>query len=306
MNVLRNRPLIVTVVVLVLLVLLVAATASSNAISGRATAVGDAFAPLQAFFYQLSASISDTFSNENADYQAENEQLAAELSEYKSRLSKYDEIVAENERLSGLLEYKQNNEGQELKVARITGKDPSNWFDAFTIDLGARDGVTENMPVITADGLVGRVEEVGLSWSKVIGIIDSRSKVSAIMERTRDVGIAEGQLGKDDLSTTLAMNFLPLDADVVEGDVVITSGLDDIFPKGFVIGSVASTESGSGGMQVRIKPAVDFRRLEEVMVVFRVVDTTTVVEDNIADESAVAAPTESPAGESEPPAGGEE
>ncbi len=297
MNIFRNKPLIITVVVLAVLIVLVAATASSNTISQKTTIAGSAFVPFQKFFY----GISGPADGGEAIDTAKAEQLQHELAEYKGKVMDYDELLAENQRLSSMLEYKQNHEGQELKVASITGKEPSNWFDVFTIDLGAKDGVKEDMPVITPDGLVGRVEEVGLNWSKVIGIIDGRSKVSAIMERTRDVGVVDGKVGTDGLAVTLTMNFLPIGADVVEGDLVITSGLDGIYPKGLIIGTVTSTTSETGGVQVRIDPAVDFRRLEEVMVVVKAEETKLVVDEDIADESAVASalPDETDAGGNE-------
>ena len=301
-NFFKNRPLVITIIIVILLMLLMVATASSNAFSEKTTIAGSAFVPLQRFFYQISDSIAGFFSGDNADLAEDNDRLLSELDTYKTQLMDYEELKQENERLAAALEYKQNNENQELKIAKITGKEPGNWFDVFTIDLGSRDGIKENMPVITPDGLVGRVEEVGLNWSKVTGIIDGRSRISAIMERTRDVGIASGRIGIDELSATLRMEYLPLDSDIVEGDIVVTSGLDGVFPKGLVIGSVAGASSDTGGTNVTIKPNVDFRRLEEVMVVIRSEDTNSVVSESIADENAVVAPLEEP---SEAPAGEE-
>ena len=121
--------------------------------------------------------------------------------------------------------------------------------------------------MITADGLVGRIEEVSLNSSKVMAIIDARAafrplwsvRVSRRSSRARSRAIP---------STIPCITFLPLDADITEGDKIITSGLDGVYPKGFLIGEVASSsDTEAEGKNVRIEPAVDFRRLEEVFVV---------------------------------------
>jgi rod shape-determining protein MreC len=258
----RNRPLIITIVILAVIILLVAATASSDSIPRGTAVAGSAFAPLQTFFYNISDGLAGFFGGGSSVSQEEQDALVSELNGYKTRMLDYDEIVAENQRLADMLEYKQNNTNYDLKVARITGKEPGNWFEMFTIGLGSNDGVEGDMPVITADGLVGRVTEVGLNWSKVMAIIDGRSRISVIMERTRDIGIAGGTLSSNDLEKSLTMEFLPLDSDIVEGDTVLTSGLDEVFPKGIVVGAVQETRTSSGGISLSIKPNVDFRRLE--------------------------------------------
>lgn len=294
LGLLKNRPLMITIVVIVVLVILVAGTASSNVITEKTAVIGGAFVPMQSFFYRVSSGIAGIFSDTGAGTEQENALLLSEVETYKMQLAQYNELVAENERLTAILEYKQNNVNQELKVARITGKEPGNWFHVFTIDLGGADGVEKNMTVITPDGLVGRVEEVGLTTSKVMSIIDGRSRISAIMERTRDIGVAGGAIGSDDLSATLSMEFLPLDSDIVEGDAVVTSGLDGIFPKGLAIGHVVKTDSNEkSGTNVTIEPYVDFRRLEEVIVVMQYEDAAHVVTDDISDGSARTQPSES-------------
>ncbi len=290
MNLLRNKPLMITIVIVIVLIFLIIATSSGNGFSQNTTVAGNAFVPVQRFFYQISSAIGGFFSGSSVDLAVENEQLQTRLDTYESNQMSYEELLAENERLSKMLDYKQNNETQELKVANIIGKEPSNWFDVFTIDLGAKDGIAENMPVITPDGLVGRIEEVGLNWSKVMGIIDGRSSVAAIMERTRDIGVVKGAIGVDELSATLLMNYLPLDTDIVEGDVVLTSGYDQLYPKGLAIGTVLTTKSDTGGKNVTIQPNVDFRRLEEVMVVVSTKEAAAVSTDDIADDTAVASP----------------
>ncbi|MEG0835245.1 MAG: rod shape-determining protein MreC [Christensenellaceae bacterium] len=301
----KNKPVIITIIVIFILIILMIVTSGSNAVSKGTSVVGDVFVPVQKFFYQISDSVGSFFdgisgSGELAQQKAE---LSGKVTELQTEISDYDEIKAENERLSKLLDYKQNNPTQELKVAKITGKNPGNWFDVFTIDLGVTDGIQENMAVITADGLVGRVEEVGLNHAKVMGIIDGRSGVSAIMERTRDIGVVKGSIGNDALDVALSMNYLPMGTDIVLGDKIITSGLDGLYPKGIIIGEVSELVDANGGKNVKIKPMVDFRRLEEVMVVVQIKDTVpTQIQTEIAPE-ATQAPSQEPA-QSVPPAEG--
>ncbi len=294
MNILRNKSFVVTIVAVVILVFLVVASRDGNILSQYVSVAGEPFVPLQQAITEVSSLADSPTQKTTEDLVTENLELQDELAEYKEAQQNYEDVLAENERLSELLEYKQNNETQELKVAQIIGKDPGNWFDVFTIDLGINDGIEEDMAVITADGLVGRVEEVGLNWAKVMGVIDGRSNVSAIVERTRDIGVVKGEIGGDDLTAALFMNYLPLDTDVVEGDVILTSGYDEIYPKGLTIGTVISTATDAGGKNIVIEPSVDFRRLEEVMVVVGTSEVAEVSQEDIADGSAQVQPLPTP------------
>lgn len=247
----KNKALISTIIIAVLMLILISVSSAGNAVSSAGSAVGSVLMPVQEALYQTGLA----FAGE------------ASPSPSSGTALDYEELVAENERLRAMLEYKETNVNQELKVAQIIGKEPGNWFEVFTINLGASDGIAKNMPVITPQGLVGRVEEVGVRWAKVMSIMDARSSVSAIMERTRDTGIVKGTVGSDDLTASLTMNYLPLDTDIIEGDTVLTSGYDEVYPKGLVVGTVSSSKDQSGGKQVQVEPSVDFRRLEEVMVI---------------------------------------
>lgn len=275
MRFLRNRALIATVVIVVLSMVLISMSSTGALLTQTVGAIGGAVVPLQRVLYQASETITDGGMQEPVSGSAE------------SAAMDYEELAAENARLRELLEFKESTVTQELKAAQIIGKEPGNWFEVFTIDLGANDGIQAGMPVVTPRGLVGRVEEVGLSWAKVMSIIDVRSSVSAIMERTRDTGVVKGTIGSDDLTATLTMNYLPLDTDIIEGDSVLTSGYDEVYPKGLVIGNVTSSTDQSGGKLVVVEPSVDFRRLEEVLVVVSTREETKedVVDTDITDDS---------------------
>jgi rod shape-determining protein MreC len=138
------------------------------------------------------------------------------------------------------------------------------------INLGISSGIKVDMPVMNGDGLIGRVVDVGANWSRVMTIVDSMSGVSAIVERTRDYGMLKGTVSTgDEGEAVLTMGLLPLDADLVPGDKVITSGLSGEFPKGIPIGEVTEVSTSSNGMknEAVVTPWVDFNHLEEVMVI---------------------------------------
>ncbi len=269
MNFFRNKPLIITIIIVAVLIFLMASGTNGSTITQVTSAVAGPFVPLQQLLYNVSKNTGDFFDRafNTGSSSQEIERLKKQLDDLRLEYANYNEIKAENDRLSKMLDYKQKNTTAEFRVAQIIGKDTGNWFNAFTINLGYNDGVRENMAVITPDGLVGRVSQAGMFSSKVIAIIDGRSGASAIVERTRDVGVVKGSMGNDNANALLSMSFLPIDTDITDGDKVLSSGLDGIFPKGVLIGTVKTAKDGSTGKNITIKPAVDFSKLEEVLVV---------------------------------------
>jgi len=151
----------------------------------------------------------------------------------------------------------------EMAAADIIGAGATPDFRTATIDKGSLDGIRADMAVIAPRGVVGRVVVASLRAAKVQLLIDRNAAAGAIVERSRAQGAAVG--GGDE---QLRMEFVSEVADVAVGDTVTTSGIDGIFPKGFLIGQVQSVEkSGTAYKQILIKPAVDFSSLEQVLVV---------------------------------------
>ncbi|MGH9143015.1 MAG: rod shape-determining protein MreC [Vicinamibacterales bacterium] len=148
-------------------------------------------------------------------------------------------------------------------AAEIIGAAATPDFRTLTIDRGTRDGVRTDMSVIAPAGVVGRLVVPSVRSSKVQLLVDRNAAAGAIVERTRAQGVVVGA-GDD----RLRLEYVSEVADVVAGDVVVTSGIDGIYPKGFIIGSVESVERSAGAYKrITIKPAVDFTSLEEVLVV---------------------------------------
>jgi rod shape-determining protein MreC len=148
-------------------------------------------------------------------------------------------------------------------AADIIGAAATPDFRTVTIDKGSHDGLNRDMAVISPSGVVGRIVVPSARSAKVQLLIDRNAAAGALIERSRAQGVVVGS-GDD----RLHMDYVSEVADVVAGDIVVTSGIDGIFPKGFVIGRVESVEkSGGAYKRITVMPAADFRSLEEVLVV---------------------------------------
>ena len=173
------------------------------------------------------------------------------------------EAKLENERLKKLLDFKEP-ERRKFSPALVIAKDPSGLNDTVIIDRGRKDKIEKGMIAISGSGIAGRVIETGWRISRVLLVTDYNSVFSGVIERTRDEGAVSGNM-----RAGLIMKYLDLGCDVKKGDKVITSGLYGVFEKGILIGEVVSIEPDSSGLYINaiIKPEVDMRKLEEVMVV---------------------------------------
>ena len=169
------------------------------------------------------------------------------------------------DRTRGLEKLLDLREHLKLKTvaAEIIGAAATPDFRTLTIDKGTRDGVRADMSVIAPAGIVGRLVVPSLRSAKVQLLVDRNAAAGAIIERTRAQGVVVG--GGDD---RLRLEYVSEIFDIVVGDVVVTSGIDGVYPKGFLIGRIESVErSGGAYKRITIKPAVDFSSLEEVLVV---------------------------------------
>ncbi len=186
-----------------------------------------------------------------------------------SGMEKLETLREENSRLKDLLNYTDITDNYSYITSTVIGKSQGIWFSEFTVNAGRKDGVEENMAVVNSQGLVGRVNSVSANTCKVTAIIDSTSDISAMVERTRDYGFARGILNTDE-KETLELYYLPSGYDLVPGDTIVTSGIGGTFPKGIAIGTVTEVSRSNDDAEERnaiIEPAVDFLRLEEVMIV---------------------------------------
>jgi rod shape-determining protein MreC len=192
----------------------------------------------------------------------ENEALKRDLAASQVAVQEQRALADRTRGLERLLDLREHLNLKTV-AAEIIGAAATPDFRTLTIDKGTRDGVRADMAVIAPAGIVGRLVVPSLRSAKVQLLVDRNAAAGAIVERTRAQGVVVG--GGDD---RLRMEYVSEVFDIVAGDVVVTSGIDGIYPKGFIIGRVESVEkSGSAYKRITIKPAVDFSSLEEVLVV---------------------------------------
>ncbi len=198
----------------------------------------------------------------------QNKMLRNEVEQLRGINLQANEALAENERLRAMVNYQHSARQFDMVAARVIGRESSTWSSMVVIDRGTGSGIAEDMPVVTPQGLVGRVVEAGPNSSKVQLILDPRSSVGTIVQRaeSRVTGIVKGDM---DNPTMPQMVNIPKNADVVEGDVVVTSGFGGIYPKGIIVGLVSSLKNDDGGLLKIgvLESAVDFQKLEDVLVI---------------------------------------
>jgi len=198
----------------------------------------------------------------------ENELLKRKVEDLTVQLVALQEVVIENENLRRQLEFAASHRALGLQGAdvrgMVAGQGPGNLIRAITIDVGRGAGLLPDMPVVTARGLVGRVIEVDASSSKVMLITDARSAVAGLVQRTRATGVVKGQI-----DGSLVMEGISRDADVEVGDIVLTSGLGGVFPRGVVIGQVVEVRRSDTAIfqEAVIAPSAQLNSLDVVLVV---------------------------------------
>lgn len=192
-----------------------------------------------------------------------NRELLKENQELRAKLGTMTELELENKRLNDLLGFKQKSVMQ-LQAAKVISKDILTERDTIIINRGTTHGLKKNMAAITVGGVVGYVSRVEPFTSQIMLISDPYAAIDAIIQRSRARGIIEGHSSDD-----CRMRYLKRDDDVQVGDLVVTSGLTNMFPKGFPVGTVTSVKKSKYGMSqdVEIKPSVNALNLEEVFIV---------------------------------------
>ena len=200
----------------------------------------------------------------------DNERLTQQLGDLQVRLQQERGLAEQSQALQKLLDLKTNTQLSTTGANVIAGG-ASPEFRTITIDKGTGEGLRANMAIIAPAGVVGRVIQPSTRAAKVQLLIDRSAAAGALIERTRAQGVVVGT-GSD----MLRMDYVAGSADVKAGDAVVTSGIDGIYPKGFVIGQIQSVKRGAGEYSsIVIKPAVDFTSLEAVLIVLTPAPTTT-------------------------------
>lgn len=197
------------------------------------------------------------------------EGLSRTNQELQIRAMQTDALLRENDRLRQLFGW-QKQSAWKMRLARVVARDPANWWHSITIDVGTRDGMKVDLPVVTQAGLVGRISRVTLTSSEVVLVGSSECKVAALVHETSDTGVITG--GASPLDNSLVtLSFLASNSNVKPGQKVLTSGEGNIFPKNLVIGQIAEETrlNDLGYNEARVKLAANFGALEEVWVLLQ-------------------------------------
>lgn len=196
------------------------------------------------------------------DVRRRNLLLQQQLIEQRRQLLALREIAQENIRLKKLLKF-HDNLGTTTVPARIIAEDAAAWFRTVTINKGRDDGIREGLPVVVAEGVVGRVIKCAPHNARVLLSVDAASEIAALVQRNRTRGICRG------MGTAMSFDYALRDRDIKPGDNVVTSGTGGIFPKGLPLGTVTAVVKHNYGLfqTLTITPSVDFSRLEDVLVI---------------------------------------
>ncbi len=212
------------------------------------------------------------------ELQERNAELEEALALFQAELVELREIASDYQRLAELIDYVSSVQNQETVAAEVIGFDQNSLLRTIVINRGTRDGIARGMPVVTRQGLVGRVINVFATSSRVLLVIDPSSAVSARLQTTRAQGSVVGLL-----TGNLRMIMIPLDAEVQEGDLAITSGLGGNFPPDIPIGQVTSKRQFEFELNqtAEILSLVDFATLEFVLVItsFQPVDFSAIEDE---------------------------
>ncbi len=232
--------------------------------------VGTVVTPMQVGINSIGTYISDkldTFKSIN-ELLAENEKLQEQVSvlSYENKLLLQDKYELDG--LRELYALDQKYLDYPKVAARVISKDPNNWYNIFTIDKGSRDGLKKDMNVLAGNGLAGIITEVHYNYSVVRSIIDDNSNVSGMFLKTSDTCNVEGDLRLMD-SGKIRVNDINKDAQINEGDEIVTSHISSKFLQGILIGYVSDLELDASNMTktAYLTPVVDFERLEEVLII---------------------------------------
>lgn len=258
--------IIITVIILIIVVIL--SNISTGNLSFMQSAVGTIVTPIQngIIFLKNKIAGNEQELNDIATLRDENNKLKEENSKLQEQVRELEILKSENNTLKEYVNLKDKYKEYSTVPGYVINRDISNYSNTIIINVGKNDGIEPNMTVISDRGLVGHILSVTDTTAKVQTIIDTASSVSSTISTTRDTIIVSGTL--DDKSM-LKATYIPTEATLVQGDNVETSGLGGIYPKGIHIGTISQIVNTKNitDRYAMINPAVDFSKLETVLVI---------------------------------------
>lgn len=277
-NFIKRKTFWVLFVVLIIFLIIISSSSSNRKeITFAEKMIRDAYAPMQSGVSNFKEYFCDfgVYFKQKKEMEKEIEYLKEQNDKLNNENQQLLEYRAEARRLKEILDFEQSTfESYKLVPASLIGRSPNNWYETITIDKGMQDGIAKDMAVISPAGLVGRIDSVSQNTAQVFLITDREMAVGVILQENRDTkGIVEGC----SVRNLLHMEHIPYYSDIKKGDKIICSGLSEIYPKGIRVGIVKEVKREANGLllSATVTPAVDFDRLEEVLVIkdFRVVNS---------------------------------
>lgn len=258
----------ISITIVILTVIVIISNIKIEDVSYVESGIGKLVMPIQNGLTYLKNWISgnNDFFTDISNLSEENEKLKQKNSELEQSLRELEIIKSENATLKEYVNLKDKYTEYTTVPAYVIQKDISNYSDTIIINIGSKDGMEVNMPVISDQGLVGHIISVTDTTAKVQTIVDTANTMSCVITTSRDMMIARGTLSQD---STLKATFIPTEATILEGDKVETSGLGGIYPKGIHIGTIKQVVNTKNitDRYAMIETAVDFSKLETVLVI---------------------------------------
>ncbi|HAY96928.1 MAG TPA: rod shape-determining protein MreC [Ruminococcaceae bacterium] len=266
----RSRQFKIIAAVFAALIVIAAVTA---AVGGRMSPGANIFGTVTAPFRSLASKISGGISSfvevytEGEKLNIKNAELETEISELRKKLADYEQAVSENEFYKNYLDIKDANPSFKFTAATLISRDKEDPYKGFIINKGSVNGISAHDPVITDEGLVGYIGEVGLTTSKVVTVLSAELTAGALDNRTSDSGVLSGSAELASEGLTKFYN-LSRSCNIAVGDYVVTSG-EGIFPKGLLIGTVQTIGSDKYNTSIyaNVKPFADIDGIRGVMVI---------------------------------------
>jgi rod shape-determining protein MreC len=231
---------------------------------------------LQTWFSTRFVALQDFFTSPRdiASLRQRNAELEGEVSELQSQVIQLQQQVGETEILAALVDFRRADPENTYKAAAVIGRDPSPFLHYVIINRGSNDGILRGMPVVTNQGLIGRVDAVIADAARVQLITDPASSVNVRLQNAETEASLVGSVTGD-----VTLDLIPQDIDIQRGDLVLTSGLGGGYPPDLIIGQVVNVRSRDLFQQATVQPVVDFNRLQIVLVIvnFKPVDISPLV-----------------------------
>lgn len=263
----KGRKIAAAVTACVVICAVIARFAGINPVSWLARTV---FEPVENGFAYIADRISDgiRFTWEMSSYKEENEKLVNQINQLTRENKDVTELRLENERLNQLLELRNEMNGYSTVAASVIAYSKNNWYDTIEINKGTMNGLEVGNAVITTDGVVGRITEIGPNWATVSTILNDDNAMGVRVTRTSGLGVVEGD-EELCLNSLCKMTFINQESTIIVGDLLETSGSGGIYPAGLFVGAIREINADNTGElnYATVEPAVNFSRLYEVLVI---------------------------------------